>query len=161
MYAAVRAVEIPRLTRADVAVELQRAVLRQDADGVDTRVGAVRERKVNDAEFAAKRHGGLRHILREHIEPAALPAGKQHGDTFFLHACSLLFVSSRPVTDRTARLSVLFPPAIRPRPRRTPRRAAGWSRAASRACRARGQTRSKALPRCASRPYRRMRVGRS
>ena len=41
VHAAVRAVEIPRLARADVAVELQRAVLRQNADGVDASVGAV------------------------------------------------------------------------------------------------------------------------
>ena len=93
MYAAVCAVKIPWLAGADVAVELQRAVLRQYAHGVNARVGAVRERKINDAELAAERYGGLRHIFREHIEPAALPAGKQHGDTFFLHACSLLLVS--------------------------------------------------------------------
>ena len=95
MYAAVGAVKIPRLAGANVAVELQRAVLRQHAHGVDAGIGAVRERKIDDAELAAERHGGLCHVLCEHIEPAALPAGKQHGDTFFFHAVSLLLLVVR------------------------------------------------------------------
>ena len=160
MHAAVGAVKVPRLAGADVAVELQRAVLRQDADGVDARVGAVRERKIDDTELAAERHGGLRHVLREHIEPAALPAGKQHGDTFFLHAVSLLLVPPRPVTVRTAR-RFSFPSAIRPRPQRTLRRAAGVSRRQTAPSRARGWAALQWGFRSSIRPCRRIRGSRS
>ena len=160
MYAAVGTVKVPRLAGADVAVELQRAILRQHAHGVDAGIGTVRKRKIDDAELAAERHGGLRHVLREHIEPAALPAGKQHGDTFFLHAVSLLLVSPRPVTVRTAR-RFSFPSAIRPRPQRTLRRAAGVSRRQTAPSRARGWAALQWGFRSSIRPCRRIRGSRS
>ena len=83
VHAAVDAVEIPRLTAADVAVEQQRLVLREHADGVNAGVGAVGQRKVDDAVLAAEGDAGLGDLRRERIQTRALPAGKQHGDTVF------------------------------------------------------------------------------
>ena len=40
-YAAVKPVQIPRLSVADVLMQLERAILRQHADGVDVAVDAV------------------------------------------------------------------------------------------------------------------------
>ena len=92
-HAAVRAVEIPRLAGADVAVELQRAVLGQDAHGVNAGIGAVGQGKVDDAILAAKCHGGLGHLACEHVQAASLAACQQHGDTFFFHVFSSSFAS--------------------------------------------------------------------
>ena len=86
VYAAVRAVKVPGLAVADVAVELQRAVLREHADGVDAGVRAVGKGKVDDAELPAERDGGLCHVLRQDVKAAALSAGEQHGDALFFHA---------------------------------------------------------------------------
>ena len=57
--AAVRDVEVPGLAGADIAVELERTVLRQDTDGVDAGVGAVGEGKVDDAILSAKGDAGF------------------------------------------------------------------------------------------------------
>ena len=82
MHAAVLSVEIPRLTVADIVVELKRLILREHADGVYAGVDAVRQRKVDDPVLAAVRHGGLGDPPRQRVQAAALPSGKQHGDTF-------------------------------------------------------------------------------
>ena len=85
MYAAVHAVQLPGLAAADVAVQLQGAVLGQHTHGVDAGVGTVGQGKVDDAELPSKGDGGLGHIPGEDIETAALAPGQQHGDTFFFH----------------------------------------------------------------------------
>ena len=64
-HAAVGTVKIPRLTAADVAVQAQRAVLRQHAHGVYAGVCAVGKRKINDPVLAAKGHIRFCNILRQ------------------------------------------------------------------------------------------------
>ena len=85
MDAAGGAVQVPGLAAADIAVQLQGAVLGQHAHGVDAGVGAVGQGKVDDAVLAAKGDGGLCHIPGEDVQPAALAAGQQHRDTLFFH----------------------------------------------------------------------------
>ena len=85
MHAAVHAVKLPRLAAADVAVQLQRAVLGEHAHGVYAGVCTVGEGEINDAELPPERDGGLGHVSGEHIEAAALTAGQQHGNAFFFH----------------------------------------------------------------------------
>ena len=72
------AVQAPRLAIADVLVQLQRLVLREDAHGVDAGVNAVGKREINDAVFPSEGDGGLGGVLRQNHEPAALSAGKKH-----------------------------------------------------------------------------------
>ena len=90
VHAAVGDVEIPGLAVADVAVELQGAVLGQHADGVDAGIGAVGKGEIDDAVFSAEGHARLCHVLRQGIEARALPAREEHGDTAFFHGSSLL-----------------------------------------------------------------------
>ena len=86
VHAAVAQVQIPGLAGADVAVQLQRTVLGQHADGVDVGIGAVRQREVDDAILSAEGHGRLCHDLGQQPEAAPLTAGQKHGDTLlFLH----------------------------------------------------------------------------
>ena len=85
------AVQVPGLAAADVAVELQGAILGQNAHGVDAGIGAVGKGKVDDAVFPAEGDRGLRHFTGQDIESAALAAGQQHGDTFFFHVFSSSF----------------------------------------------------------------------
>ena len=71
MYAAVQAVQIPWLSVADVLVEQQRLVLRQDTDCVDAGIDAVGEREINDAVLAAERNGGLCQLFGFALAPRA------------------------------------------------------------------------------------------
>ena len=66
--AAVGHVHIPGLAAADVAVELQRAVLGQNAHGVNAGVGAVGEGEVNNPVLPAKGYAGFCHFLSQCIE---------------------------------------------------------------------------------------------
>ena len=91
MDAAGGPVQVPRHAAADVAVELQRAVLSQHAHRVNAGIGAVGQGKVDDAVLAAEGHGGLCHVAGEDIQPAALTAGQQHGDALFFHFFSNSF----------------------------------------------------------------------
>ena len=95
LYAAVGAVQTPGLAVADVLVQLQGLVLGEDAYGGDTGIDAVGQREVNDPVFPAKGYGRLSRILRQHLQSAALAAGKQHGNAVFLfklHFVSLSFL---------------------------------------------------------------------
>ena len=85
VHAAVGHVQVPGLAVADVAVELQGAVLGQNADGVNAGVGTVGQGKVDDAVLAAEGDAGLGHVLRQRVETRALSACQQHGYTVFLH----------------------------------------------------------------------------
>ena len=78
------AVEIPRLTVADVLIQEQRLILRQHADRIDARIDAIRQRKIDDSVFCAERNGRLGDVVRQCVQPAALPSRKQHCYTFLL-----------------------------------------------------------------------------
>ena len=91
MDAAGGPVQIPGLAAADVAVQLQGTVLGQHAHGVDAGIGAVGQRKVNDAVFAAEGDRRFRHFTGQDVQSAALAACQQHGDTFFFHFFSSSF----------------------------------------------------------------------
>ena len=90
VHAAVGDVEVPGLAVADVAVELQRAILGQHADGVDAGVCAVGKGEINDAVLTAKGNARLCHVLRQRVQARALSAGEEHGNTAFLHSSTLL-----------------------------------------------------------------------
>ena len=81
-HAAAGEIQIPRSAVADVAVQLKGLILRQNADGIDVRIRAVGEGKVNDAELSTKGDGGFGHDLGQQAETAALASGQQHGDAF-------------------------------------------------------------------------------
>ena len=82
--AAVGQVQVPRRAGADVGVELERTVLRQHADDVDARIGAVGERKVNDAILSAVGNRRLGDLLGQDAQTAALAARQQHGYALLL-----------------------------------------------------------------------------
>ncbi len=84
MYAGVHAVEIPRLAGADVFVQLERLILRQNADGIDAGVHTVGKREIDNAILASERHCGLCKVLRENPKAASAAACQQHGDYFLL-----------------------------------------------------------------------------
>ena len=69
------------------------AVLRQNAHRVDARVGAVRERKVDNAELATKANRRLSDLLGECPQSAALSSCEEHRDAFFLTHRFLLLSS--------------------------------------------------------------------
>ena len=83
VHAAERPVEIPRLSVADVLVEDERLVLREDADRIDPRIDAVGEREIDDAVLGAEGDRGFCDVAGERKKPAALAAREKHGDTFF------------------------------------------------------------------------------
>ena len=85
VHAAVGHVEIPRLAAADIAVELERTVLRQNAHGVDTGVCAVGEREVDYSVLSAERNAGLGYILSQGIQTGALSSRQEHCDAAFFH----------------------------------------------------------------------------
>ena len=89
MYAAIGAVQVPGLARADVAVQLQRTVLGQNAHCVNAGVDTVGQGEIDDAVLAAKGHcrlcQGLCYRAGQGVKPAALPSGQQHCHNFFLH----------------------------------------------------------------------------
>ena len=81
---AVSKVQIPRGAAADIGVQQKRTVLGQHAHHVDAAVGAVAQRKVDDAVFAAVGDRGLGHVGRQNAQTAALAACQQHGNALFL-----------------------------------------------------------------------------
>ena len=117
VHAAVDAVEVPCLAAADVAVEQQGLVLREYADGVDAGVGAVGQREVDDAVLAAERETGLGDLRREGIQPRALPAREQHGDTVFFQGMRSSFspVANRSGVSRASTGFARGPAAMPPR----------------------------------------------
>ena len=83
LHAAVRGVQTPRLAVADVLIELQRLILRQDADRIDLGVYAVGKREIDNAVLAAERDGRLGRVFRQNHQTAALTTCQEHGDTTF------------------------------------------------------------------------------
>ena len=62
-YAAIALIEIPCTACAKIIMELERAILREHADLVDTRICTIAQRKVDDTIFAAERYCRLCNIL--------------------------------------------------------------------------------------------------
>ena len=62
---------------ADVAVEAQRFVLREDEHAPQVAVDAIGKRDVDDAVDAAEGHGGLGAVARERPEPLALAPARR------------------------------------------------------------------------------------
>ena len=60
----------------DVPDQAVRLVLRRHADAADSGIYAVRQRKIDDAEFAAERHGRFGTPVGQVFQPAAAPAGQ-------------------------------------------------------------------------------------
>ena len=90
-HAAVGKVQIPRSAGADVAVQLQGHKLGQHAHGINTAVGAVGQREVDDAVLAAIGNGRLGNLLGQNAQTGTLAASQQHGDTsLLLHGNTLL-----------------------------------------------------------------------
>ena len=79
--AAVGQVQIPGGAAADIGVEQKRTVLGQHTHHIDAAVGAVAQRKVDDAVLAAVRDRRLGHIGGQNAQAAALSACQQHGNT--------------------------------------------------------------------------------
>ncbi len=77
-------VEVPRRTCANVAIEDEGLVLRENAHHPDAGVCAVRKRKVDDAVLATVGYRGFGSKACEHAEPAALSACQYHGDAFLV-----------------------------------------------------------------------------
>jgi hypothetical protein len=77
-------VQIPSFAGADIGMEQIRTILRQNANGIDPRVGAVRERKVDNPELSAKGDCRLSDLGCERPQPAALSSREEHRDAFFL-----------------------------------------------------------------------------
>ena len=86
-HAAVGQVQIPRSAGADVAVQLQGHILGQHAHGINTAVGAVGQREVDDAVLAAIGNGRLGNLLGQDAQTAALAASQQHGNALLLPHC--------------------------------------------------------------------------
>ena len=91
MDAAGGTVQIPGLTAADVTIQLQGAILGQDAHGINPGVGTVGEREVDDTVLAAEGYRGFCHLAGQDIQSAALSAGQKHGDALFFHLVSSSF----------------------------------------------------------------------
>ena len=65
---------------ADVAVEAEGFVLREDEDAAQIAIDAIGERDVDDAVDAAEGHGGLGAVAGERPQPLALAACQQDAD---------------------------------------------------------------------------------
>ena len=74
IHAAEAAVEVPRYTVADVCIQLERLILRENADRFNAGMGAVAECEVDNAVLPAERDGRLGDVLCQCAEPAALSA---------------------------------------------------------------------------------------
>src|SRR5205823_11870183 len=69
-----------RPTRANMAVQAKRFVLRKDENAAEIGVDAVGERDVNDAVKRTEGHGGLGAVARERPKAFPLASGKKYRD---------------------------------------------------------------------------------
>ncbi len=74
-------------------VELQRLVLGNHTDIVNAGIGAITQRKVNDAILATKGYRGLGCFTGQLAKAGSLSAGQNHCNNFCFHAPSLPFFS--------------------------------------------------------------------
>jgi hypothetical protein len=77
-------IQVPAASVADVPVQFQRLVLRQDSYRVDAGIAAITERKIDNSVFCTEEHGWLGYVFRQHTQPASLSSGQDHGQTFTL-----------------------------------------------------------------------------
>ena len=82
MHPGVQPVQIPRLARADIIIQLQRLILGQHPHRFDAGIDTVGQREVDDPVFAAIRHRRFGNMAGQGIQPAALSTGQQHSHTF-------------------------------------------------------------------------------
>ncbi len=94
MHASVETIQVPGLAVSDVLVQDEGLVLGQYAHGIDSRIDTVREGKIDDTVFAAKRNCRFRKLLSQCVETGALSAGKKHCYHFFCHMIPPIFGSS-------------------------------------------------------------------
>ena len=87
--AGVHTVQIPRLTGADVVVQLQRLILSEHAHRLDAGIDTVGQGEVDDAVLTAVGYCRFGNLAGQRVQTAALAASQQHGDTFLLtkHGC--------------------------------------------------------------------------
>ena len=78
-------------TLADVAVQRERLVLRQDVNAVQAGVQAVRKGDVNDAVDAAEGDGRLGAVAGQRIKTLTRASGEQDSERVF-HSCTVLEV---------------------------------------------------------------------
>lgn len=88
----VDAVQVPRLSVAQVFVELQWLILGQYADRIDAGVDTVGQWKVDDAIFSSKRHCRLGNISGQRIQTAALSAARSIAIHSFLTIILILLL---------------------------------------------------------------------
>mgnify|MGYP002513003504 CR=1 FL=1 len=92
--AAMGLVQAPGLAVADVLVQLQRLILGQNTDGVNTGIDTVGQGEVDDAVLAAEGNRRLSGLPGQDMQAAALATGQQHCNyAFFLkiHGHSSLY----------------------------------------------------------------------
>ncbi len=65
---------------ADVAIEAQRFVLREDEDAAEVAIDAVRKREVDDSIDAPEWHSGFRAVTRQGPKPLALSACQENAN---------------------------------------------------------------------------------
>ncbi len=103
MDPAVGHVQVPGQAGAYVCVQLLGFVLGQYAHGVNARVDAVGKGEVDDAVFAPKGDGRFGHLTGQGLQPAALAAGQQHGNTFLFHVSITSMIDKSGETTITSR----------------------------------------------------------
>ena len=103
MDPAVGHVQVPGQAGAYVCVQLLGFVLGQYAHGVNARVDAVGKGEVDDAVFAPKGDGRFGHLTGQGLQPAALAAGQQHGNTFLFHVSITSMIDKSGETTVTSR----------------------------------------------------------
>ena len=78
-------IQIPGNTDTDMGIQSERLVLSKHANGVNTGVDTVTQRKIDNSVFTAKSHGRFRNLRGKNPEPGALSAGQKHGYHLFLY----------------------------------------------------------------------------
>ena len=61
-------IQIPWLTRADIAVELEGLILCENADYINAGIGTIGEGKVDNAVFSAEGHNRFRGLVRKSVK---------------------------------------------------------------------------------------------
>ena len=77
-------VQVPRNPDSDMGVQLQRHILGQNANRIDSRINAVAQRKINNTVFPPKRNCRFRHLGCQNSKAAAAASGQQHRNHFLL-----------------------------------------------------------------------------
>ena len=81
--AGVSLVQAPGLTVADVLIQLQRLILSQNTDGVDTGIDTVGQGEVNDTVLAAEGNRRLRGLPSQHRQAGVPGTGPTHSEYAF------------------------------------------------------------------------------